>query len=53
MLSLKIIWSLSAIFGILLSILDGSPPIAWGFLAIFSGFSALWISYKLKLRGAP
>ena len=41
MLNMKIIWSLSAIFGIILSILDGAPPMAWGFLAIFTGFSAL------------
>jgi hypothetical protein len=51
MLNLKIIWSLSAILGILLSILDGSPPLAWGFLAIFAGFSILWIGYRFQLRG--
>jgi len=51
MLTLKIIWSLSANLGILLSIRDGAPPMAWGILVIFVGFSALWISYRLKLRG--
>jgi hypothetical protein len=49
MLNLKIIWSLSAIVGIGLSILDGAPPMAWGFLAIFGSFSAIWIWYRIKL----
>ena len=50
MLNLKIIWSLSAITGIALSIAQGAPAVAWGFLAIFSMFSALWIIYRIRLR---
>jgi hypothetical protein len=49
LLNLKIIWSLSAILGILLSIIQGSPPMSWAILAIFIIFSAAWIYYRLQL----
>jgi len=50
MLNLKIIWSLSAVFGITLSMIQGGPPVlGWVFLAIFGSFSILWISYRLRL----
>lgn len=51
MLNLKIIWSLSAIFGISISIAQGSPAMSWGFLTIFVVFSAIWITYRYQLRG--
>jgi len=46
MLTLKIIWSVTAIVAILLSIIDGGPDSQWFFLAIFTVFSAVWIYYK-------
>ncbi len=49
MLRLKILWSLSANFGIALSIIQGAPKAAWLFQGIFAAFSALWIYYKLRL----
>lgn len=49
MLRLKILWSLSANFGIALSIFQGAPKAAWLFLGIFLSFSCLWIYYKLRL----
>lgn len=49
LLNLKIIWSLSAILGILLSIIQGSPPMSWAILAIFIIFSAVWIYYRIQL----
>lgn len=49
LLNLKIIWSLCAILGILLSIIQGSPPMSWAILTIFIIFSAVWIYYRLKL----
>jgi len=45
-LELKVIWSLSAIFAISLSLFQGAPKIVWGFLAIFILFSTVWIYYR-------
>ena len=50
MLNLKVIWSLSAIFGIAASIFEGAPPMSWGFLAIFVTFSVIWITYRVRMR---
>ncbi len=52
MLNLKIIWSLGAMAGLLLSILQGaqgSPPFAWAVLALFAGFNVLWVYWRIKL----
>ena len=49
MLRLKIIWSVSAIIGIFLSVMFGAPSTAWFFLAIFVVFSVVWIYFKLRL----
>jgi hypothetical protein len=53
MLNLKIIWSLGAIIGILVSMLQGAhgqPLAGWGLLAIFAVFNVLWVAWRLKLR---
>ena len=50
LLELKILWSVAAIFGILLSIYNGAPKSAWMFLAIFCFFSSAWITFRYKLR---
>ncbi len=50
LLGLKIIWSASAILGLILAIIDGAPPAAWAFLAIFIAFCSVWIHYRLRLR---
>lgn len=50
MLRLKVLWSLAANVGIFASILQGAPPAAWLFQAIFVAFSALWITYSLRMR---
>lgn len=49
LLSLKLIWSGAAIVGILLSILEGTPKVAWVFLAVFVFFFLLWGYYERKL----
>lgn len=50
MLNLKIIWSLSAVFGITLSMIQGGPPVfGWVALAIFGSFCIVWISYRFCL----
>ncbi len=50
MLTLKIIWSVSAIIGIALSIAGGAPKSVFLFLTIFIVFSSVWIIFFLKLR---
>lgn len=49
MLRLKIIWSLAANFGIVLTIYQGAPKAAWLFQGIFVFFSCTWIYYKKRL----
>ena len=50
MLNLKIIWSGSATFGILLTLLtEDSPWMAWLILAVFAPFCLLWSSYRIRL----
>jgi len=50
MLNLKIIWSLGAIFGIIVSLIEGAPPMGWLILVIFITFSATWIYYRIILN---
>jgi hypothetical protein len=50
MLNLKIIWSLSAIFGIIATMLEGAPPLGWALLGIFITFSATWIYYRMRIN---
>lgn len=49
MLGLKIIWSMTAVAGLVWSALDGGPPLTWAFVAIFAAFSVVWWSYRLRL----
>lgn len=53
MLNLKLIWSGFAIVGILVSVLQDAPPVAWAFLGAFVAFSAVWWRYWLLLRRSP
>jgi hypothetical protein len=50
LLDLKIIWSLAAIFGTLLNLIQGAPFFGWVILAIFTMFSAIWIYYRIDLK---
>ena len=51
MLNLKIIWSLAAIGGIILTLIfSGGPLIAYLVLLVFACFSGLWIYYRSLLR---
>ncbi len=52
MLNLKIIWSMTAVAGLAWSWLDGGPPMTAGLLGIFVVFSALWWTYRIRLRKA-
>jgi cation transport ATPase len=48
MLNLKLIWSVSAILALILSIFTGAPKTIYIILGIFIIFSAIWIYYKIK-----
>ena len=50
LLTLKIIWSISAIIAIFLSLAEGAPAAVFGILALFAFFSAVWIYYKIQLH---
>lgn len=53
MLNLKIIWSLSAVFGISLSVIEGAqgrPWFAWVILVIFVAFNFLWVYWRKQLQ---
>ncbi len=50
LLKLKIIWSLSAIAGLLLSLWQGAPVLLWFVILIFSLFCGVWIYYVQKLK---
>jgi hypothetical protein len=51
MLNLKIIWSLAAIAGIILTlVITGGPLMAYAILLVFAAFSGLWMYYRFLLR---
>lgn len=51
MLNLKIIWSLAAIVGIILTlVITGGPLMAYVILLLFAAFSGLWMYYRFLLR---
>ena len=50
MLTLKVIWSACASLGILISQLEGGPPVGWALFATFAAFNALWVRYRWALR---
>ena len=49
LLLLKILWSLSAIFGIVITLFEGAPPAAFIVLLIFAFFSGLWLYFWRRL----
>jgi len=52
MLTLKVIWSATAVIGIAWTIVEapqGRPPMAYGFLAIFIGFHILWQYWRRRM----
>jgi hypothetical protein len=51
MLNLKIVWSLSAVVDVGLSVAAGGPTMGWAILFIFATFCALGTGYRLRLRG--
>jgi len=52
MLNLKILWSVSAIIGIILSLVQSGPYSLYFFLSVFFSFSCIWIYYRIRLKNA-
>lgn len=52
LLGLKVIWSSTAAIGIALSALQGGPPMAWAFAAVFAAFCGVWTTFRVKLGAA-
>ena len=50
LLSLKILWSLAAVIGLILAIISGAPAMTWLIVIAFSVFSSIWMYYKYNLR---
>ncbi|HLD80050.1 MAG TPA: hypothetical protein VJA18_05825 [Candidatus Nanoarchaeia archaeon] len=49
LLKLKIIWSVSAIAGLLVSLWQGAPVLLWLIVIVFALFCGIWIYYLNKL----
>ena len=53
LLNLKIIWSFTAVVGLLISIIQGGPNtplIVWLIVLIFAIFNAAWIYWRVQIR---
>ena len=50
LLKLKIIWSISAIAGLLVSLWQGAPVLLWLVVVTFGLFCGIWSYYFWKLR---
>jgi len=50
LLKLKILWSVSAITGLLVSLWQGAPALLWLAVCAFALFSGIWNYYFWKLR---
>ena len=50
MLNLKLIWSGSAILGLILSLFAGSAPVTWLFLSVFVIFFIVWARFKREIQ---
>jgi hypothetical protein len=49
MLNLKIIWSMTAVAGLVWSAVESGPPLTWAFVGVFAAFSFVWWRYRLIL----
>jgi hypothetical protein len=50
MLNLKLVWSFSAIVGLLISVGLGAPPPVWAFLSLFIAFFGVWTHYRIRFK---
>ena len=50
LLTLKILWSFSAMLGIILTLMQGGPKVGWFILGMFFVFSVVWVYYKKRIK---
>ena len=50
LLSLKLVWSVCAILGLVMAIARGAPPLAFLFLAVFLAFCGVWSHHAIRFR---
>jgi len=50
MLNLKLIWSCAAIIGLVVSIGEGAPGLAWAPLSAFIAFFGVWFHYRVRMK---
>jgi hypothetical protein len=50
MLNLKLVWAAAASVSLGVGVVSGGPPLTWLGLAVFVGFFALWLYWRLRLR---
>jgi len=50
LLSLKILWSITAMLGFAWTALSAGPRAGWMFVAIFALFNVLWVYWRCRLR---
>ena len=49
MLTMKLLWSGSAVLGLVLSLAEGAPVFTWVFLFIFGVFFIIWLFYRVRI----
>ncbi len=49
MLTLKVIWSTMATLGLLISAIEGGPPMTWALAAFWALFCGTWWTWRLRL----
>ena len=50
LLTLKLLWSSTAILGLLLSVFSGAPNSIWLIIVMFTIFFFIWLYYKYRIR---
>jgi hypothetical protein len=50
MLDLKLVWSFSAIVGLVISVGQGAPAPVWAFLSLFIAFFGVWTHYRIRFK---
>jgi hypothetical protein len=46
LLNLKIIWSITALIGMIVTLVSGAPQIGWGVVSLYLLFGIVWIRYR-------
>jgi hypothetical protein len=50
LLTLKLLWSSTAILGLLLSVISGAPNTIWLIIVMFTIFFFIWLYYKYRIK---